>query len=117
MRGWDRLADALGELTTPYKRAEQRWDSPIAASIARRSVAAWLDEATVDEELRATATGLRGFFLADPDELSLIALVDQFSEDDAGKPGRMYRIEGGNDRLAEAPAAPPAPPPPPAPHT
>jgi monoamine oxidase len=106
MRGWDRLADALGDLTTPYKRAEQRWDSPIAASIARRSVAAWLEEAAVDEELRATATGLRGFFLADPDELSLIALVDQFSEEDAGAPGRMYRIEGGNDRLAEALAAP-----------
>jgi len=109
MRGWDRLAHALGDLTTPYKRAEQRWDSPIAASIARRSVAAWLDEATVDEELRATATGLRGFFLADPDELSLIALVDQFapSEDvEDVAPGAMYRIDGGNDRLAAALAAP-----------
>jgi monoamine oxidase len=104
MRGWDRLADALRDQTTPYKRAEQRWDSPIAVSIARRSVAAWLDAAG-DEELRATAIGLRGFFLADPDELSLIALVDQFSEDDASAPGRMYRIEGGNDRLAEALAA------------
>jgi monoamine oxidase len=105
-RGWDRLAEALGDLTTPYKRAEQRWDSPIAAHIGRRSVAAWLDEVGADEELRATATGLRGFFLADPDELSLLALVDQFSETDTPTPGRMYRIEGGNDRLAEALAAP-----------
>jgi len=39
----------------------------------------WLDEVGADNELRATATGLRGFFLADPDELSLIALVDQFA--------------------------------------
>ena len=106
MRGWDRLAHALGDLTTPYKRAEQRWDSPIATRIARRSVAAWLDETAADEELRASVIGLRGFFLADPDELSLIALVDQFSEDHTGAPGRMYRIEGGNDRLADALAAP-----------
>ncbi len=105
MRGWDRLAEALGDLTTLYKRAEQRWDSPIATDIARRAAAAWLDEVGADDELRATATGLRGFFLADPDELSLIALVDQFAEADAPAPGKMYRIDGGNDRLAAALAA------------
>ena len=66
----------------PYRLAEQRWDSPIAADLARRSVAQWLDEVQADEELRATATGLRGFFLADPEELSLIALVDQFAAED-----------------------------------
>jgi monoamine oxidase len=104
-RGWDRLADALGDLTTPYRRAEQRWDSPITAAIGRRSVAAWLDETHADEELRATATGLRGFFLADPDELSLLALVDQFADTDSPAPGGMYRIDGGNDRLAQALAA------------
>jgi len=106
MRGWDRLADALSAETTPYKRAERRWDSPITAAIARRSVARWLDDVKADEELRATATGLRGFFLADPDELSLVALVDQFSEADAPAPGAMYRIEGGNDALATALARP-----------
>ena len=49
-------------------------------------MAQWLDDEHADEELRATATGLRGFFLADPDELSLIALVDQFSNDDQSWP-------------------------------
>jgi hypothetical protein len=44
-------------------------------------------------------SGLRGFFLADPERLSLIALVDQFATDSDG-PGAMYRIEGGNQRLA-----------------
>ena len=104
--GWDLLDDRLQPLIRPYKLAEQRWDSPIASRIARRSVAAWLDETSADQELRATTTGLRGFFLADPDELSLIALVDQFSEDDTRAPGAMYRIEGGNDTLATALAAP-----------
>ncbi len=106
LRGWDRLARELGPLTRRYRLAEQRWDSPIAAEIARRSVAAWLDEVKADEELRASAAGLRGFFLADPEELSLIALVDQFAADDEPGPGTMYRIEGGNDRLASALAAP-----------
>jgi monoamine oxidase len=104
-RGWDRLAGALGEVIRPYKLAEQRWDTPITAAIARRSVAAWLDAVKADAELRATATGLRGFFLADPDELSLIALVDQFGAADAPASGPLYRIVGGNDRLATAIAA------------
>ncbi|HEY2905007.1 MAG TPA: NAD(P)/FAD-dependent oxidoreductase [Vicinamibacterales bacterium] len=106
VRGWDRLARELAPLIRRYKLVEQRWDSPIATEIGRRSVATWLDDVRADEELRASATGLRGFFLADPEELSLIALVDQFAADDDAAPGVMYRIEGGNDRLASALAAP-----------
>ncbi|HWF85526.1 MAG TPA: NAD(P)/FAD-dependent oxidoreductase [Vicinamibacterales bacterium] len=106
VRGWNRLAEALGPLTRRYRLAEQRWDSPIAADIAKRSVAHWLDDIGADEELRATAAGLRGFFLADPEELSLIALVDQFASSDALPPAAMYRIDGGNDQLAAALAAP-----------
>jgi monoamine oxidase len=105
VKGWDRLARELAPLIRRYKLAEQRWDSPIALDIARRSVAMWLDDVNADEELRTSATGLRGFFLADPEELSLIALVDQFAGDDVA-PGPMYRIEGGNDLLASALAAP-----------
>jgi len=105
-RGWERMAKELGPLTKPYNLAEQRWDSPITTDLARRSVAAWLDQVHADAELRATATGLRGFFLADPEELSLVALVDQFSASDAPAAGGMYRIEGGNDRLINALAGP-----------
>ncbi|OLC44629.1 MAG: hypothetical protein AUH43_18320 [Acidobacteria bacterium 13_1_40CM_65_14] len=108
-RGWERLGTELEPACRPYRLAEHRWDTPIATHLARRSVANWLDQVHADEELRATATGLRGFFLADPDELSLIALVDQFapSEDvEDVAPGAMYRIDGGNDRLAAALAAP-----------
>jgi monoamine oxidase len=104
-RGWDRLSSALEPWTTSYKLTEQRWDSPIAANIARRSVAQWLDENGADDELRATAAALRGFFLADPEELSLIALVDQFSSSDQTGPFEMYRIVGGNDRLPATLAA------------
>ena len=103
--GWDRLSGALDTLIKRYKLAEQRWDSPIAAEIARRSVAQWLDDEGADADLQATATALRGFFLADPDELSLIALVDQFANSDQPGPANMYRIVGGNDRLTTALAA------------
>jgi len=104
-RGWDRLSECLSTTAEPYRLAELRWDSPIAAEIGRRSVAQWLDEVRADDEMRTTAAGLRGFFLADPEELSLLALVDQFTGSDGPVPGPMYRIEGGNDRLAAALAA------------
>jgi monoamine oxidase len=98
-RGWERLARELHELTMRYRAAERRWDTPVSAEIGRHSVADWLDAINADPELRATAQGLRGFFLADTDELSLLALVDQFASDDRPAPGRMWRLEGGNDRL------------------
>src|SRR6185295_14019614 len=95
------LAEALEDLVERYKLVERRWDSPIATDMARRTVGEWLDEIHADAELRATAAGLRGFFLADPEELSLLALVDQFAGEQPAA-GRMYRIDGGNDRIAEA---------------
>jgi monoamine oxidase len=101
IRGWDRLAEVLGKLIEPYRLAEHRWDSPIAADLGRRSVAQWMDEIGADEELRATALGLRGFFLADPEELSLLALVDQFATEEPGA-DHVYRIIGGNDGLGAA---------------
>ncbi len=104
-RGWGRLADQLSAFGEPYRLTEQRWESPVAACIARKSVSDWLNRINADDELRETALGLRGFFLGDPDELSLLALVDQFAANDAPVPGKMYRIKGGNDRLATALAA------------
>jgi monoamine oxidase len=104
--GWERLAASLRNLIRHYRLAELRWDTPIAADIARHSVGQWLRAVNADEGLRATAIGLRGFFLADPDDLSLLALVDQFAADESHGPEAMYRIEGGNDRLPEALAAP-----------
>src|SRR5262245_22990113 len=104
--GWERLEEALEPVLRPYRLAEQRWDTPIAAAIARRSVAGWLEEHNNDPQLRATAIGMRGFFLADPEELSLIALVDQFAGEEQDRPWNMYRIAGGNDALANALATP-----------
>jgi monoamine oxidase len=106
-KGWDRLSRVLADLVSRYRLVERRWDSPVTAELGRQSVAQWLDQIKADEELRSTARGLRGFFLADPEQLSLLALVDQFAElqESDAWGSESYRIEGGNDRLATAMAA------------
>jgi monoamine oxidase len=101
---WARMASVLEPLTARYNYAEKRWDTPIATELARSSVSQWLERTGDDPELRTMATGLRGFFLADPEQLSLLALVDQFASDPPGA-GKMFRIKGGNDRLPAAMAA------------
>jgi monoamine oxidase len=85
-----------------YCLAGKRWDSAVARRLAQQSVAEWLIRVGADSALRAGIRGLRGMFLADPEDLSLIALVDQFASQ--GTPGQqvMYRIIGGNDRLPHA---------------
>jgi monoamine oxidase len=84
-----------------YNLAGRRWDSAVAAALAKQSVAGWMAAQDVDQRFRAGVRGLRGFFLADPEDLSLIALVDQFAS--SGMPGddRVFRLEGGNGQLSE----------------
>jgi len=52
-----------------------------------------------DPLLAAGLRGLRGFYLADPEDLSLLVLVEQFTSDGAPGADRMYRLKHGNDRL------------------
>ncbi|RPI55521.1 MAG: FAD-dependent oxidoreductase, partial [Acidobacteria bacterium] len=101
-RGWVDLARRLQPEVRAFRLSEQRWDGGVADALAHETVAHWLDRIRAPRPLRDVATGMRGFFLADPDELSLLALADQFAED--GVPGgeRMFRIVGGNDRLPAA---------------
>jgi monoamine oxidase len=101
-RGWQDLARRLQPEVRAFCVSEQRWDGGVADSLAPESVAQWLDRIRAPDALRDIAVGMRGFFLADPDELSLLALTDQFAED--GTPGseKMFRIIGGNDRLPAA---------------
>jgi monoamine oxidase len=104
-KGWFDLARRLQPEIRSFCLSEQRWDGTVAEVLARESVAQWLDRIRAPRDLRATARGLRGFFLADPEDLSLLALVEQFA--DEGPPGgeTMFRIKGGNSRLPEVLAA------------
>jgi monoamine oxidase len=95
-----RIGGDLRPIVRDFKLAEQRWDSPVAAAIARQSVMSWLDDVDAHASIKAGLRGLRGFFLADPEDLSLLPLVEQFAE--WGTPGvsTLFRITKGNDRLA-----------------
>jgi monoamine oxidase len=84
-----------------YCLSGSRWDSAIARQLAERTVAQWLDEVRAGAALRAGLCGMRGFFLADTETVSLLTLVDQLAV--GGSPGQteMYRLRGGNDRLPQ----------------
>ena len=101
-RGWQDLAKRLQPEVRAFCVSEQRWDGGVADSLAPESVSQWLDRIRAPKALKDVAVGMRGFFLADPEELSLLALTDQLAED--GTPGseKMFRIIGGNDRLPAA---------------
>jgi monoamine oxidase len=96
---------ALGDRIRDYRLAEQQWDSPIVRVMGRQSVADWLAEVRASPWAVQRVRGMRGLFLADPEELALLALVDFFAEDPFEGDGHMLRLTGGNDRLATAAAA------------
>lgn len=98
-RGWEELYRRLADDVRAYREASRDWTSPVAAAIGRRSLARWLDDVGGGPALRSMLTSLRGFFVADPEDLSVLALVDQLSH--GGEDG-LYRIAGGNDTLAAA---------------
>lgn len=102
---FERAAERLAPEIAAFKAGGKRWDSGVALSLARRSVAEWLKSAGVDADLAAGLCGLRGFFLADPADLSLLQLVDQFASDEIPGAAKMFRLRDGNDALPQALAA------------
>src|SRR5688572_1739245 len=102
---FERAADRLAPEIAAFKASERRWDSGVGQWLGRQSVAGWLKAAHADTTLSASLRGLRGFFLADPEALSLLQLIDQFSSDEMPGGGRMYRLRDGNDALPSALAA------------
>lgn len=99
---FEQAAKRLQPQIAEYRAAGASWNSPVASLFARQSVADWLHAVRAPRELAAGIRGLRGFFLADPEELSLLALVDQFAEDGAPGQEAFFRLPGGNDTLPRA---------------
>jgi len=97
---WATVARMLAPDIEDFKLSEERWDSAVAARLARMSVWDWLETSRVSPAFKAAMRGFRGFFLADPEDLSLLPLVEQFAESGTPGRGRIFRIPGGNDRLA-----------------
>ena len=99
--GWRATEQVIAPLVRAFKMNEKEWNGPIAATISARSVAQWLDETDATPEVRATALTMRNFYVADPEDLSLLVYVEQFAEDANPARNTLYRLSGGNDRLPE----------------
>jgi len=97
--GWRATKQAIAPLMRAYEMNEEEWNGPIAESIGVRSVGHWLDEIDASTEVRATAVTMRNFYLADPEDLSLLVYVEQFAEGANPARNALYRLSGGNDRL------------------
>lgn len=103
-RLWARLERLLGPSLDAYARAGHAWEGPVAQWFARHSVLDLLahDGAGNDRELHAIVSALRGFYLAEPDTLSSLMLLDELRAPEEPTHVQMSRIADGNDRLAEA---------------
>ncbi len=96
---WEELAKRLRPEIDAYKAAGERWDSGVACALGPVSVAQWLRAQKADVSFDIGVRAMRGFFLADPEDLSLLPMVDQFAQGGAPGEGEIYRIPGGNDLL------------------
>jgi monoamine oxidase len=99
---WETFEKLFARARDEYRRAEFSPDSPVTRAWARQSLDEALRAVRAGAREHAMATGLRGFFLAEPEELSLLMLLEQLRS--TGDPSKLgaTRIEGGNDRLAHA---------------
>jgi monoamine oxidase len=101
-RPWTELEALVEPLLRRFKAAGGNPDADGVREIATWSLRAWLREREASPAQHAMADALRGFFLADPDELSVLPLVEQLATGGSPAQAEMYRIEGGNDRLVNA---------------
>jgi monoamine oxidase len=99
-RSFESAARRLRTEIRDFQLAGGRPDTAVGMVLGGRSVADWLARGPADPVLAARLRGLRGFFLADPEDLSLLVLVEQFASDEVPGAGQMFRLRRGNDRLA-----------------
>lgn len=99
---WRTLALKLAPVIRAYKVAGGTWDSVVGAALAARSVHAVLTAVGASRRTHALAQSMRGYYLAEPHDMSSVVLLDQIVA--GGNPGRtrIYRIKGGASRLTEA---------------
>ena len=96
---WEELAKRLQPEVESFTAAGGRWDTGVAAALGPISVAQWLRTQDAGVSFDIGVRAMRGFFLADPEDLSLLPMVDQFAQGGAPGDDEFYRIPGGNDLL------------------
>jgi monoamine oxidase len=99
---WDALTNALMPLVRRYKAARGESSADAVREMATISLGEWLRQSATAEDVQPMAEALRGFFLADPDELSVLPVVEQIAKGGSPAQVEFFRVEGGNDRLVDA---------------
>jgi monoamine oxidase len=99
---WHALQRSLKPAIAAFEATGCDWTSGAATEIARRSLADLVIRQPANASVRALADALRAYFLADPDRLSALVVVEQASEGGSLGRQKMFRIDGGNDRLVDA---------------
>lgn len=99
---WDALADVLSPLVRRYMLSGGDGTAPAVREMATMSLGEYLDQSRAPRDLYSMATALRGFFLADPEEISVLPVVEQIARGGSPAQVEFFRIDGGNGRLVEA---------------
>jgi monoamine oxidase len=103
-REWDALATLLREDLGRFERESCSWHGSVAHSIAALTADELLRARHARPHLRTFVKSLRGLYMAGPDDLSALVLLEQLRE---GNPAQMrsFRVKGGSDRVIAALAA------------
>ena len=97
-RAWRAFNKVFKAQADALSSVDEEWVSTVAALIAERTIAQVLEEKNSNATVRAFATGLRNFWVADPDQISALVAAAQVLEGDPSKVS-MFHIVGGNDQL------------------
>jgi monoamine oxidase len=98
---WNAFKRVLEQETEAFTTAGCDWSSSTASILGRYSLGALLRARQAPDEVRAMVQALRGFVLADPDQLSALIGVELATQPVDPGHATFWRIRGGNDRLVE----------------
>jgi monoamine oxidase len=102
---WNDFKRALEKEIAALAAVECDWNSSAASLIGRHSLGDVLRARGASDDVRALAQSLRGFYLADADELSALPAVELAMQPKDPGHVTLSRIKGGNDRLIDKLAA------------
>jgi len=99
---WEALSECLAPLVRRYNAARGSEHSDTVREIATYSLRHWLREQDAPPSVHAMVDSIRGFFLADAEELSVLPVVAQLAKTGSPAQTPVSRVVGGNDRLLQA---------------
>jgi monoamine oxidase len=101
-RGWTELTNALAPLVRDYKTAHGASDADRIRELSTFSVREWLQRRDAPPHVHAMADAMRGFFLADPEDLSALPLAAEMAQGGSPAQTPIYRVVGGTGQLVDA---------------